>query len=339
MTDLVRGAYRRFLLVGLLIPLALAVVAVAVQLSWLPMLPEPVAIHWSGSGPDGFAPAWTYPVLTACLAIGLPLLFAAIARGAARAGEWGPNLRFLGAVSLGTSLGLALALTWSVAMQRGLTDAATAPGVGVPLLAGLGLGLVAGVVGWYAQPGVSSSGAAAPEPATAMSLADGERVVWLRTTTMSRGGMAALVAGLLALAAAVFATALTGPDRRLPWILGAALVIFLFAALSTTVFRVRVDEQGLTVRSGLGVPRFTVPLADVATAEAAHVQALAEFGGIGIRSAPGRRFGVVLRSGEALRVRRSDGREFVVTIDDAATGAALLTALAARERAAAAGTT
>ena len=339
MTDLVRPAYRRFLLIGLGVPLVVAVVAVALQLWWLPSLPDPVAIHWSGSGPDGFAPPWTYPVLTAALAIGLPLLFAGIARVAARAGEWGPNLRFLGAVSLGTSLGLTLALTWSVAMQRGLTDAADAPGVGIPLLAALGLGVVAGVIGWLAQPALSSrSSAPAPGQAGSIVLAAGERAVWLRTTTMSRGGMTALLAGVLALAAAVFVTALAGPDRRLPWILGSVLVVFLLAVLSTTVFRVRVDEEGLTVRSGLGVPRFTVPLDDVATAEAAHVQALAEFGGIGIRSVPGRRFGVVLRSGDALRVHRVDGREFVVTVDDATTGAALLTALAARGRAAASGT-
>ncbi|KQZ83366.1 hypothetical protein ASD56_13835 [Microbacterium sp. Root166] len=340
MTDLVRGAYRRFLLIGLVLPLVVAVIAVALQLWWLPSLPDPAAIHWSGSGPDGFAPPWTYPVLTAALAIGLPLLLAGIAHAAARAGEWGPNLRFLGAVSLGTSLGLSLALTWSVAMQRGLTDAADAPGVGIPLLAALGLGLVAGVIGWFAQPGVSrSNGTAASGQAAPIVLAEGERAVWLRTTTMSRGGMAALLAGVLALAGAVFVTALAGPDRRLPWILAGALVVFLLAVLSTTVFRVRVDEQGLTVRSGLGVPRFRVPLGDVATAEVSHVQALAEFGGIGIRSVPGRRFGVVLRSGDALRVHRVDGREFVVTVDDATTGAALLTALAARERAAVPGTT
>lgn len=332
MTDLVRGAYRRFLLIGLLVPLVVAAVAVALQLWWLPSLPDSAAIHWSASGADGFAPRWLYPLLTGALAVGLPLLFAGIARAAARAGEWGPNLRLLGAVSVGTSLGLSLALTWSVAMQRGLTDAADAPGVGTALLVALGVGVVAGVVGWSAQPAVSSTGTAGPGQVAPMMLAEGERVVWLRTTTMSRGGMWALLAGLLALAVAVFATALAGPDRRLPWIFAGVLVVFLLAVLSTTVFRVRVDESGLTVRSGVGVPRFTVPLGEVATAEAARVQALAEFGGIGIRSVPGRRFGVVLRSGEALRVRRIDGREFVVTVDDASTAAALLTALVARAR-------
>lgn len=43
--------------------------------------------------------------------------------------------------------------------------------------------------------------------------------------------------------------------------------------------------------------------------------------------------GVVLRSGEAIEVQRTGGRRFVVTVDDAQTGAALLGTLVARSRA------
>lgn len=39
----------------------------------------------------------------------------------------------------------------------------------------------------------------------------------------------------------------------------------------------------------------------------------------------------MLRSGEALVVRRAGGREFAVTVDDSATAAALLNTLAHRE--------
>ena len=62
------------------------------------------------------------------------------------------------------------------------------------------------------------------------------------------------------------------------------------------------------------------------------VSPLAEFGGWGYRVGRGGRVGVVLRTGEGLQVERSGGRSFVVTIDDAATGAALLNTLAARSR-------
>ena len=41
------------------------------------------------------------------------------------------------------------------------------------------------------------------------------------------------------------------------------------------------------------------------------------------------RASVVLRSGPALRLTRRDGRTFLVTVDDAATGAALLNDLIA----------
>jgi hypothetical protein len=329
-TDTVRRAYRRFLLLALAAPAAVAALAVALQLWWLPSLPDPAAIHWSGATPDGFGPAWTYPVLTVLLAAGLPVLFAGFARASARSGEWGSTIRFLGAVSAGISLGLSLALTWSVAAQRGLDDGGDAPGVGAALAAGLVLGALAGAAAWFGQPAVSTSGTRAAAPARPLALGAGERAVWMRTATMSRGGMAALVCGLLALIAAVVSTAFVAPDRRVAWILAGVLAVYVAALLSTTVFRVRVDESGLTVRSGLGIPSFRVPLDDVAGAAAAPVQAMAEFGGIGVRSGQGGRFGVVLRSGEALRVRRGDGREFVVAVDDAPTAASLLMALAAR---------
>lgn len=54
-----------------------------------------------------------------------------------------------------------------------------------------------------------------------------------------------------------------------------------------------------------------------------------EFGGWGLRLSVDRRFGVVLRAGEAIEVTRANGKRFVVTVDDAGTGAALLEALIA----------
>lgn len=60
---------------------------------------------------------------------------------------------------------------------------------------------------------------------------------------------------------------------------------------------------------------------------------MGEFGGWGLRWAPGGGFGVVLRSGPGIRITRTNGKTFSVTVDDAETGAALLTALAARAQA------
>jgi hypothetical protein len=52
-------------------------------------------------------------------------------------------------------------------------------------------------------------------------------------------------------------------------------------------------------------------------------------GSWGIRVLPGR-VTIVMRSTLGIRVTRRDGRTFFVTVDDAATGAALLDALVAR---------
>ncbi len=43
-------------------------------------------------------------------------------------------------------------------------------------------------------------------------------------------------------------------------------------------------------------------------------------------------WGVIARAGSAIEVQRSNGSNFVVTVDDAETGAGLLTSLAARVR-------
>jgi len=58
-----------------------------------------------------------------------------------------------------------------------------------------------------------------------------------------------------------------------------------------------------------------------------------EFGGWGVRTSVATgATGVVLRSGEAIEIHRTGGRRFLVTVDDAATGAALLATLAERDR-------
>jgi hypothetical protein len=58
---------------------------------------------------------------------------------------------------------------------------------------------------------------------------------------------------------------------------------------------------------------------------------LTELGGWGYRVRP-ERSGFVLRSGEGIVLRLTDGREFVVTVDDAATAAALFNAYLDRAR-------
>ena len=334
----VHTARRRFVLVGIVAPVVLTAIAVLLMLLWLPEMPSTVATHWAADGrPDRFAPAWTVPVTTAALGSGITALFATIVLVSSRDGEWGPTMRLLGAITLGSTALVAVGTTWSFGMQRGLDDAQDAPGVLTPLAVGFAAGLVGGIVGWFAQPGVVTSGGShgAMRTVDGLSLVPGERAVWVRTTTMSRTAMIGIIAAIVALVLASIALAATGGPT---WgIMLAVALVLIVVACATFVFRVRVDRAGLTVRSPIGAPRFRIPLADIDTVGVTTLQPLAEFGGWGLRMGLDGRFGVVLHSGEALQVVRRDGRVFVVTVDDAATAAALLEALTASERAQSAG--
>jgi hypothetical protein len=94
--------------------------------------------------------------------------------------------------------------------------------------------------------------------------------------------------------------------------------------------RVTVDRRGLTVASTvLPRPRLALPLGSIVSASSIQVNAMGDFGGWGYRIRPNRR-GVVLRSGEALSVRTVGKREYVVTVDDSTTAAALLNGLVNR---------
>lgn len=329
---LVRRARRAYLLVAVWIPVALTALAVALLLVWLPDVPSTIAVHWGAAGaPDGFGPAWSAPVAAALVGFGLAAIFGAIGWAAGRSGEWGPTLRFLGALGCGATTFLLVLITVSFAAQRGLSDAADAASIGVPLLAGLGAGAAAGIAAWFAQPAVTVSGGSGSAAAPDVALAPGEHAAWFRTTTMSRPAMVAIVAATLVMAALAVAMGLMGGDL---WGLFCLLAI-LFAVLTATscVFRVSVTEAGLRVRLIAGLPRFTVPLSDVESVTVVRVHPTAEFGGWGFRLGLDGRFGIVLHAGEAIQVVRSQARTFVVTVDDAATGAGLLAALAARSRA------
>jgi len=323
-------ALRRFVLVAVVVPVILTLAAVAVQLVLLPQLPDPVAIHWDAAGrANGFAPAWTAVVLTVVLGLGLPLLLAATVIRPLRRGETGFTFRFLGAVALALSVLMTVLMTASLAVQTGLGDAGDAPSIVLVLVVALVVAVLGGVAGWFAQPR-AVAGAAEVAPTAPLALRPGERVVWMRTASIARGGAVALVIIVMALAAAA-AVAWFIADAALAGILTATTLILAAGLACTILFHVRVDEQGLRVASAVGVPRFEIPLAEMAEVACVRVHPMAQFGGYGIRSLPGRT-GVVLFTGDAIEVTRRGGKQFVVTVPDARTAVALLQALRAREK-------
>ncbi|MFG6502671.1 DUF1648 domain-containing protein [Microbacterium sp. P05] len=326
MTDSPRPI-RAYLGVAVVLPLLVTAVGVAVQVFVLPRLPDPVAIHWSASGPDGFGAPWSLAALIAGVGVGLTALFAAIAFTSARGGEWSTVNRALGAMVAGFVPFLVVAVTWSTVMQAGLADAAEAPGSGLALLGGLLVAVPLAAVGWFLQPRAPRR-TQALTPAVQLVLDPHERAVWLGTARMTPRAVALVL--VIPLALILVALAVLPADQGAALLLLAVAAGTVILALGVTAFRVRVDDRGLSVRSLLGLPRFRVGIDDVAGAASVTVDPLAQFGGWGLRWGAGGRFGVVLRGGEALEVARRDRSPFVVTVDDADTAASLLQALRTR---------
>ncbi|MGN7950042.1 DUF1648 domain-containing protein [Microbacterium sp. 22215] len=335
MTPEIRRARTAFWWVGVILPLALIALATIVVLAWLPDVPEPAAIHWGLDGADGFGPRWTPLALLIGLGGGTVLLFALIAlfshrlpqKGAAAPipqPQWSATARLLGAVSFGTAGMLAMLAIASTAAQRGLTDAADAaditPWVPVLLLVMLGLA----VAGWFLQPSVpvlpDSSGAAA----TPLPLAEHERAVWMKTVTVARTGQVVLGIGVFVVVA--MSVLLLAQGIAAGWITAAVALVLVVLVSTSLTFRVRASAAGLRVRSVAGWPRIEIPPAEIASARAVQVDPFAEFGGWGYRFGMDGRRGIVLRKGDALEVTRTNGRVFVVTVDDAATAASVLAA-------------
>jgi len=312
-------------IVAVALPLLVGLVAVLVQVAWLPDLPDPIAIHWGTDGADGFGPAWSSIAMTGGLTLGLVGLFAAmlaLARGQAPTAIH----KLLAVSSLGVTVLLAGTVTASVGVQRGLADAADAPDITPWLLASVVTALAVGAIAWFVLPKAVSP-TTELSPAEPLPLVAGERSVWIAETRLSGGAVAVILLAVgFAIAATVFATVVSD---GLTWPLLIVPVLLVLLCTAGIAWRVRVEPGGITVRSQpFGWPRTRIPASDVASVDISHVEPLAEFGGWGWRWAPGRNFGVISRGGEAIEVTRRDGRRFTVTVDDAATGAALLAAYA-----------
>ncbi|MGW1297931.1 DUF1648 domain-containing protein [Streptomyces sp. NPDC002533] len=153
-------------------------------------------------------------------------------------------------------------------------------------------------------------------------LADGEVAAWGRGI----GAWWAPVTVLVVLAAGVA----VGWEQS--WFIGVPLILLALVMATFCRPHVTVDRRGLTVSGLLPRPRVRVPLERMEAADSRPVNALAEYGGWGYRIRPDRS-GVITRSGEAIVVSLTSGREFAVTVGDSATGAALLNTLLDRQRA------
>ncbi len=325
-----RTRVRRFVLVALALPAAVVLGGLAVLLLAAPALPDPVAVHWGADGrPDGFGPLWLTMLLVGVTGLGLPLLLTITSLPSLRAGDHGRVYPFLGAFSLGLGVFVTVLVTTATMQQIGLASADDAPAIWIALIAALVLAAGAGAAGWFLQPRDPFAPVRA-EPTEPTVLAPAETAVWVRRVTISPAGAVVLGSAVLLLVVITVITAIAVDDVLALWITAAATVFVSLAVLTNCAFHVRIDDSGLSVTSAAGWPRVHLPLTEVRDAAHVQVEPMGEFGGWGMRWAPGGKFGVVSRRGPGIEVRRTNGKTLTVTVDDAQTGAALLNGLVAR---------
>ena len=320
-----RSERRVIVLVGLVLPLVVIAASVALMIAWLPRLPDPVATHWGPSGePDGLGSPWMAIGLLAVIGVVFSALMTYTALRAVARGAEPASVRLTVVFSPVFAVLLSVIIAGTLGMQVDLDDATEAGGVFWILLAAAAAAAVTGVLTWLALPSRGSN-APTPTPEPAVTLEPGERAVWTRTVSAPRQVLTVPVAvGVLGLVPVFL-------DPEMWW--SSALLILLAGLIALLlVARVTVDSSGLVVRSLLGFRMLRVRLADIVSAASVEVDPIAEFGGWGIRFDSRGRRGVVLASGPAIQVERRSGAAVVVTVDDAATAAALLNGLVARGR-------
>lgn len=305
------------------VALALLAAAVVIAWSWRGELPSPVASHWSsGASPDGFSSLTGFLAPMILVGVGCVILFAGIS---VFSGRTASTLRAMAAATIWLAGMLACLTVGSLAFQRGLTDASQTPNpawfMAVYLLAPL---VPAGAAALLVPADQSQPATGqVPEGAPQVPLGESARAVWLRRTS---GGAGVGIAVGSILLVVVLALTLHMPGL---FTLVAVLALVFVAMFA---FQVRVDATGITVRSLLGWPRARIPADEVTRASVIDVSPLRDFGGWGWRVGRAGTTGIVLRGGEALRVDQTGGRSLVITVDDAAQGAALLNTMAARAR-------
>jgi hypothetical protein len=312
----------RLIAVALVLPVVIVVIALGIVIAWLPQLPATVVVHWGVRGPDGFGPRESLPAVLAVVGLGIPFLCGGIIL-ASRVTVVGLGHKAIAVVSLGTAIVVSVVVLAAVATQRGESGPAHAPSLTPWVLGGFAASVLLGVVAWFVMPRWTRP-VEVWQVAPPLTLNPEERAVWLGVARFPLPLLAVLLMPGVILGGVV--ANVIAREGGLSWALVIVPPLITAALIGSADWRVRVDAGGLRVRSVLGFPAWNIPFDDITEAGTTSVQALPEFGGWGIRWAGRGRLGLITRSGAALEVHRRSGASLVVTVDDAATAAALLTA-------------
>lgn len=321
----VRSTRRLAILVGGIVPTVIAVGATALMVMWLPELPDPIAVHWSGAGPDGFGAALPFALTPLVVVVLFSAFAVAVAWRTGPAG--GPlfNQKIVLASSVWLSVLLGVVFVGSIAGQRGLTDAKDAPDVGVLLAIAVLAAFVFATAAWFVLPRGESSATEGGQPPKRVDVRGEERLSWSRTARFGNAVLLIVGASILLAAGVAFFAARASQSSA---ILAIAVLLFVSVLVATNVWwRVTADFRGLSVRGVLGWPSKRIPLRNIRTVQVVEVTPIRDFGGYGWRWAADGRSGVILRAGSAIEVTVSSGKRFVVTVDDAETGAGVIAGL------------
>lgn len=308
-------------LLTLVVPLLVLAAALLVVGSWRDELPAEVATHWANDGVDQVGSAAgmlvTFSVIVVLFSVAMWALGTFV-------GQAAMTRRFVAGIAVWLAIFLGGILVVTFDAQRGLTDARDATGIGGGVVVTLVIAFAAGIAAASVVPRDPRRPArgALPSTTTTLPLDVDTRATWVRTT---RQGHAWLIIAAIAVASVGLGIA---TDWWIGLILGVGLTPLLMLLSATVV----IDARGLMARTAFPWPRITVPLDEIEDVTVVRVDPMGEFGGWGIRTALDGSIGMVLRKGDGIEVRATGGRRYVVTVDDAATGAALLATLAGRAR-------
>ncbi len=323
-SQLNRAQRTRLLVAALLLPALTLLAALIALVVALPQLPETIAVQWSFDGtPQRFAAAWTNIAVTAAIGAFLTALIYGSARKAISSGRGGAPLRFLIGIGVGATGLVSALVTSSTLGQVGLdeTEVQSHP-LGTSFLLSLGFAIALGAIAAAITPKIEAGDSDA-EDVQPMRLAPNERAVWTQHISGSPLIRWVVSISMVLALGAVVTTAILTPNAAI-WIAVGVLAIAAALVTTTLSWRVTVSRRGLAARGALGWPMIRIPASAIETVAVTEVSALGEFGGYGIRFGRNR-WGIITRDSAGIQVTRNDGkRTFVVTVDDADTGASLL---------------
>jgi len=288
--------------------------------------PETVALHWGANGVDRVGGS---AELIAVLAVLVPVFTAtmvAAALVALRNGTTRGYLRVLVGVSTGFAVMITGGLVGSTLSQGSAVDVASLPvsTALVPLLLAAAAGAAIGLLLSTLAPAVPAP-AASGIPVVPLPLAQSEVAYW-SARVLSPPAVIALVIAAIVVVDVICVVA--GLPIWLPVIYSLVLIVLG----SLLGWHVVVDREGLRATGLLGFPVVRARPQEITGVGVDTIRALRDFGGWGFRVDSQGRWGVIVRSGSAIQVDRVGTSPLVITVDDAENGAALLAALAVRQR-------